>query len=95
MKRTKEWKQAKTAWFLEYKKTLCCKKCGDKRHYVLEFHHLGSKEDSVAEMMQRGVKIARVKEEIAKCEVLCANCHREFHYLQKQASVAQADRASG
>jgi hypothetical protein len=29
-----------------------------------------------------GVSLARLKAEIKKCEVLCANCHVKEHYAQ-------------
>jgi len=29
--------------FVEYKKTCTCSKCGDKRWYILDFHHLDPK----------------------------------------------------
>lgn len=61
-----------------YKSLTGCKNCGDKRHYVLDFHHLHGKDFSVGEF--RGKSLKRIKAEIRKCEVLCANCHREVHY---------------
>ena len=61
---------------LKQKKT--CKQCGNNDHRVLEFHHLSDKEFNVGE----GIKFSkeRLLKEIAKCEVLCANCHAKEHY---------------
>ena len=57
-----------------------CIKCGDKRHYVIDAHHLDptQKEFSIGTSM-RGINIT--KSELEKCIPLCSNCHREFHYL--------------
>lgn len=30
-------------------------------------------------MVMGGYGLARIKEEIVKCDVLCANCHRKLH----------------
>jgi hypothetical protein len=70
-------------FFKEYKKQLFCEKCGDKRWYVLEFHHLDptKKDFSIASSAKRFGNI-KFMEEIKKCEVLCANCHRELHFLE-------------
>lgn len=63
-----------------------CVKCGETRHYVLEFHHVdpSQKENAISEIMQKNWSISRkieaLNKEIAKCVLLCANCHREFHY---------------
>ena len=61
-----------------------CAKCGDSRGYVLDYHHINpeEKENNVSRMTSNNYQLNKVYEEIKKCVVLCANCHREFHYLQ-------------
>lgn len=64
-----------------------CLNCNDKRHYVLDFHHVrGIKEQTISEMVSRGSSINRIKNEIRKCNILCANCHREEHYINSGRS---------
>ena len=58
-----------------------CEKCGYSRCIdALEFHHNSSsgKDFSISE---KGYTRSwnRVKEELDKCMLLCANCHREHH----------------
>jgi hypothetical protein len=60
-----------------------CTKCSEKRWYVLDFHHLGDKDIDVSRMVNDSYSIKKIKEEIRKCIVLCANCHRELHFLEK------------
>lgn len=66
------------------KSNLCCAKCGDSRGYVLDFHHKDpdKKSDGVAQMLRNNTPWEKIEEEMEKCIVLCANCHREFHYLE-------------
>jgi hypothetical protein len=45
---------------------------------VLEFHHLGDKDSTIAELTHRGASIARLEAELVKTQVLCANCHRKL-----------------
>ena len=68
-----------------YKEEKGCFKCGDKRHYVLDFHHVddSDKEFNIANKVNRGISIQTIMLEINKCEVVCANCHRELHYLER------------
>ena len=68
------------------KSSCSCAKCGDTRGYVLDFHHINpeEKEDSIARLTSNNSKLDRVYDEIKKCVVLCANCHREFHYFQER-----------
>ena len=54
-----------------------CVACGEKESACLDFHHLGDKDNVVSQML--GWSNKRVVEEIAKCVVLCANCHRKHH----------------
>lgn len=75
-------------WFTkEVKDKLTCSKCGENRHWVLDFHHLDpeTKEDNVSNLLAKGSKKKLLKE-IEKCIVLCSNCHRDLHYQEKQAS---------
>jgi len=58
-----------------------CAKCGySKCPEVLEFHYKDpSKKDFNVSRKGHCRSWERVKEEIKKCVLLCANCHREVH----------------
>lgn len=65
-----------------------CQKCGEKRPYLMEFHHINpqNKKNTIAHMIKSS-SLQNLKEEIEKCVVLCANCHREFHYFEKEKGI--------
>lgn len=71
------------------KKEQSCKKCGETRSYVLDFHHLDPsiKEETIARMVSNNYRLDETLEEIKKCIVLCSNCHREFHYLENNNGI--------
>lgn len=73
------------SWFEEYKKTLKCSRCPEDHPACLDFHHLDSNEklDCVSNIEGRGWGLKKLMEEINKCVVLCANCHRKLHWKEK------------
>jgi hypothetical protein len=75
-------------WVTQYKKSKNCSKCEESRWYVLEFHHKDSedKDKEIARLVSNGTSLERIISEIDKCELLCANCHKEFHHLNKLLS---------
>tara|TARA_Y100000310_G_C20682687_1_gene816936 strand:- start:2728 stop:3177 length:450 start_codon:yes stop_codon:yes gene_type:complete len=75
-------KKQKRDWLDQYKKSQSCKKCGENRWFCLDFHHMDSneKEVGIADLVRSGYGFKRIKEEISKCIVLCANCHRHLHF---------------
>lgn len=76
-------------WFWEYKSTLKCQNCGEARTPTLQFHHLNSKDKEIT--LSKAVTdlwpIKKIMEEIAKCDVLCANCHAIEHYNQRNGEL--------
>lgn len=65
------------AWVTEYLAQKACVDCGNVDSRVLEFDHVrGVKRDSIANMVRFGVGLSTLVDEVAKCEVRCANCHR-------------------
>lgn len=60
-----------------------CLKCGYNNPASLDFHHLHNKKSDLSLLWSRCAKWERIKEEIEKCELLCANCHRERHCSPK------------
>jgi hypothetical protein len=69
-------------WFDSYKSQLRCARCFETHPACLEFHHRDpqKKEIVVSKALVWGWSIERILKEIAKCEVLCANCHRKQHW---------------
>ena len=61
---------------LEYLKQHSCIDCGNDDIRVLEFDHLSDKFKNVCKLVQDGYSWKTVQKEIAKCEVVCCNCHR-------------------
>lgn len=51
-----------------------CVDCGESDIVVLEFDHRGGKVKAVSRF--KGYKIETLMAEIAKCDVVCCNCHR-------------------
>lgn len=58
-----------------------CEKCGyNKCNSALEFHHINPKEkDFSISKLKRYSFSNKIKKELDKCMLLCANCHREIH----------------
>ena len=69
-------------WLLNYKKETKCKRCKIDDYRVLEFHHVDgkTKDFSIANARDNNLSLDRIKQEIKKCVILCANCHRITHY---------------
>lgn len=58
----------------------CCK-CGYCKNYAaLEFHHLNPNEKDFVWAKLRELTWFKITEELKKCVLLCANCHREEHW---------------
>ena len=68
----------------EYKQTLSCTKCGFSHAAALDFHHTDPslKEGNIHRYVANA-QFKKAYEEIKKCIVLCANCHRIHHYEEK------------
>lgn len=75
-----EWRKQRVAevrkLFIQYMKDKCCIDCGNTNIIVLQHDHVsGDKKFGVTEMINRGHSWEAVLQEIAKCEIRCANCH--------------------
>jgi len=82
-------KQEIKQWYDDLKKTFKCKKCGEDKFYMLDLHHRdpSEKEYALGVALGRGWSKAKILKEIAKCDVLCSNHHRELHYNEKNKQV--------
>ncbi len=74
-------------WFNETFMTNCkCIRCGNIDPVVMEFHHRDPKEKdgAVKNMLQKLLSKELISAEVAKCDMLCANCHRIIHWEQNK-----------
>ena len=59
---------------LDYLKHNSCVRCGESNILVLEFDHLKDKKFNIAQLANKWKE--ELLAEMAKCQVLCANCHK-------------------
>lgn len=61
-----------------------CTLCGyGKCLEALEFHHINTNKEIELSNIKRS--IPKAKKEVAKCIIVCSNCHREIHSGQIEA----------
>ena len=68
-------KRHRTEWLLDYFMLHPCVDCGESDPVVLDFDHLGDKRFDINYALCHR-SWSNFLEEIAKCEVVCVNCHR-------------------
>lgn len=80
----KKQKEALTRYLKEIKEKNPCMDCKiSYPYYMMDFDHVrGKKQANVAELINTLSK-KRIDAEIAKCEVVCSNCHRARTYMRK------------
>lgn len=71
------------AYIQDYKQSHSCKDCGENYPYwMMDFDHLGDKEFNIGQFSTATESIENIKREIEKCDVVCANCHRNRTHLR-------------
>jgi hypothetical protein len=86
--RIKEW--------LRKQKEVPCADCDvSYPYYVMDFdHRVGVTKVGTVNDILRQNAWARLREEIAKCDVVCSNCHRIRTQMRLGAKEVQKDRTS-
>ena len=77
--------------FLQEVKSVPCTDCGEQHpYYVMQFDHCrGTKLFTISQSTSAGHSLDKIKAEIAKCDVVCANCHakRTFSRLTNASAL--------
>jgi hypothetical protein len=77
-----KWQKKRMDWYLSLKIGKSCEVCGENHPACLDFHHNDKSEkiDFVRRLAIHSSNNKRVLDEIKKCKLICANCHRKVHY---------------
>lgn len=75
--KAKIWTEARKREFFTWLRDQKCVDCGNDDLRVLEFDHRNpeSKSGNISRMLTEASS-AKLEEEMAKCDIVCANCHR-------------------
>jgi hypothetical protein len=71
-----------------------CADCGvEYPHYVMDFDHRpgAGKHANLSILVKRGASRESILAEIAKCDLVCANCHRARTYRRRQGAWTRED----
>lgn len=77
--------QRNKTYVREYLENNPCVDCGESDTILLEFDYINrsSKFKTISHMVNKSYSLKAIQDEIDKCEVRCANCHRKKSYLNK------------
>ena len=81
--REKEYLRIRKEIVLKYLLEHPCVDCGNSDVRVLEFDHNGDKREIISRMITNKVNIKILEDEMSKCSVRCANCHRIRHATER------------
>ena len=74
---SKKQRLVKKAFLRDYLRASSCMDCGIGDIVVLDFDHVrGEKIANVTTLVSNNASWQVIKDEIDKCDVVCANCHR-------------------
>jgi hypothetical protein len=84
--------RAETKKYLDECKRQPCTDCGlSYPPYVMDFDHVrGDKVANLSQLRNGRAKWEIILAEIAKCEIVCANCHRQRTHLRHTGGDAQS-----
>lgn len=82
---------AEVGHLIETAKSVPCLDCGIAYpHFVMDFDHVrGTKLAEISAARHMRWSIHKIKQEIAKCEVVCANCHRLRTYTRLMEAIRE------
>lgn len=82
----KEWKKRRQIIIQDLKRRPC-EDCGGSFHPAcMQFDHVPGRGDKFKDVSKMtNYKLDRVYEEVAKCDLVCANCHALRTYYRQQA----------
>lgn len=76
-RRTNALKNIRRQWILDYLVTHPCVDCGEDDPVVLDFDHVRDiKSVEISTLVHSQASLERLENEVKKCDVRCANCHR-------------------
>lgn len=73
--RNLEQRERNRTQFATWLKQQSCTDCGNSDWRILQLDHLYDKVTDVSKLLRYACKWEKLEEEIAKCEVVCPNCH--------------------
>lgn len=80
----------------EYKSSRGCSRCLERDSVCLDLHHLEGKNEKLRHRTKSGswrsprwdlLSWAEIEHELAKCDVLCSNCHRKLTHQERLAGT--------
>ena len=76
-----EHRRRKKQWCIDYLGGECKQCCYSKCTAALEFHHRDPTQKDFQFSKYQKSSYDKLAKELDKCDLLCANCHRETHQL--------------
>src|SRR5918992_4596195 len=91
LRKRKRLRDERAAWYRSLKKDRTCADCGASYHHsAMQWDHRPetNKTREVSNLVRRGFRPSTILEEIAKCDLVCANCHA-VRTFNRRRGVAQ------